>query len=803
MTEARSRGRKVTRKAAPPSAETAATSEAGNTSASEQLEANAGAQSDSAAAPAAQNSEDAGSGAGVSRTAEVEDGSRTGRGSEKSDADSSSRASEDSTAEAGETVGENSGGRNRSRRARGRGRNGGNGDSANGGNGSNGAGSQNSNGRSQRDSSGSGRGRDGRGSSDNRGGRDRNGERGADRNGGRNGNRSGGRNTDRGNGGNNPYSSNSANQARGKSPLKTMQGADLTKRLPAPPAAPKNGLRIVALGGISEIGRNMTVFEYNDRLLIIDCGVLFPSSGEPGVDLILPDFSYLEDKWDRVEALVVTHGHEDHIGAIPWLLQQRADIPIVASKFTCALISAKTQEHRQRPKLIEVNEDSHINRGPFDLRFFAVNHSIPDCLGIALKTGAGLVLHTGDIKLDQTPLDGRPTDLPAISRFGDEGVDLLLCDSTNAATPGFSGSEADVAPTLHRLVRDAKQRVLVASFASNVYRVQSAVNAAVAAGRKVAFNGRSMIRNMEIAERMGYLTAPRGTFISMDEAARMAPHKVMLVTTGTQGEPMAALSRMARREHRQITVRDGDMIILSSSLVPGNEEAVFGVINMLSQIGATVVTNKDAKVHTSGHGLAGELLFIYNAARPRNVMPVHGEWRHLRANKELAVSTGVNPDNIPLAQNGVVVDLVNGQARVVGQITVGNLYVDGVRMGDIDDEVLEDRTAMADGGLLAVSVVIDNRTGRPLEAPQVQAKGFSDDAQEMLTEIRELVDNVMMDLAGEGENDPYRMAQALRRRVGKLVADKWKRKPLVVPTVIPMTSEIVEEIDEAPARPSM
>ena len=611
----------------------------------------------------------------------------------------------------------------------------------------------------------------------------------------------------RGNNGNNNRGGNNrrggGNNDRRKGALKAMQGVDLTQRLPKPPKAPKNGLRIVALGGISEIGRNMTVFEYNNRLLIIDCGVLFPSSGEPGVDLILPDFSYLEDKWDRVEALVVTHGHEDHIGAIPWMLKQRADIPIIASKFTCALIAAKTQEHRQRPKLIEVDEHSHESRGPFDIRFFAVNHSIPECLGIALKTGAGLVVHTGDIKLDQTPLDGRPTDLPALSRFGDEGIDLFLCDSTNATTPGVSGSEAEIAPTLKRLVGEAKQRVILASFASNVSRVQSAVDAAVAAGRKVAFNGRSMIRNMEIAERMGYLNAPRGTIVSMDEASKMAPHKVMLITTGTQGEPMAALSRMARREHRQITVRAGDLIILSSSLVPGNEEAVFGVINMLSQIGATVVTGRDAKVHTSGHGYSGELLFLYNAARPKNAMPVHGEWRHLRANKELAISTGVDANNIPLAQNGVFVDLVDGHAKVVGQMTVGNLYVDGTRMGDIDSEVLEDRTAMAEGGMVSITVVIDNRTGRPLEAPSVQAKGFSDDARDMLKEITERVDSVMMDLAGEGENDPYRMAQAIRRRVGKLISDKWKRKPFIVPTVVPMTSEIVEELEEDVSRPSL
>ncbi|WP_080794542.1 ribonuclease J [Corynebacterium pacaense] len=582
----------------------------------------------------------------------------------------------------------------------------------------------------------------------------------------------------------------SGNQGRGRrNVVKSMQGADLTQRLPEPPKAPAGGLRIYALGGISEIGRNMTVFEYNNRLLIVDAGVLFPSSGEPGVDLILPDFGPIENHLHRVEALVVTHGHEDHIGAIPWLLKLRHDLPIIGSRFTLALIAAKCKEHRQRPKLIEVNEKSNEDRGPFNIRFWAVNHSIPDCLGLAIKTGAGLVIHTGDIKLDQTPTDGRPTDLPALSRFGDEGVDLMLCDSTNATTPGVSGSEAEVAPTLKRLVTEAKQRVIIASFASNVYRVQAAVDAAVAANRKVAFNGRSMIRNMEIAEKLGYLKAPRGTIVSMDDAARLAPHKVVLITTGTQGEPMAALSRMARREHRQITVRDGDLIILSSSLVPGNEEAVFGVINMLAQIGATVVTGRDAKVHTSGHGYAGELLFLYNAARPKNAMPVHGEWRHLRANKELAISTGVNRENVVLAQNGVVVDLVNGRASVVGQIAVGNLYVDGVTMGDIDADILADRTSLGEGGLISITAVIDNRTGRLLERPRVETTGFSEDSKAMMPEVTELAEVTMNDLAAEGENDPYRMVQQLRRKLSRFVEQKWKRQPVIMPTVIPMTAD--------------
>lgn len=585
---------------------------------------------------------------------------------------------------------------------------------------------------------------------------------------------------------------------------KSMQGADLTKRLPQPPKQAKGSLRIYALGGISEIGRNMTVFEYDGKLLVIDCGVLFPSSGEPGVDLILPDFGPIENKLDKIEALIITHAHEDHIGAIPWLLKLRSDIPIVASRFTIALIAAKCKEHRQRPKFIEVNEKSDVSYGPFRARFWAVNHSVPDALGVMLGTPAGNVIHTGDIKLDQTPLDGRPTDLPALSRYGDEGVDLMLCDSTNANIPGVSASEGDIPATFNRLVARARQRVIIASFASNVYRVQAAIDAAVNAGRKVAFNGRSMMRNMEIAEKMGFLRVPRGTIVSIEDAAKMAPHKVVLITTGTQGEPMAALSRMARREHRQITVRDGDMIVFSSSLIPGNEEAVYGVMNMLSQIGAEVITNKEAKVHASGHGYGGELLFLYNAARPKNAMPVHGEWRHLRANKELAISTGVDRDRVVLAQNGVVVDLQNGRAQVVGQLTVGHLYVDGVNMGEVDADTLADRTNLGSGGVVSITCVIDNRTSRLLEHPSVATTGFSDDDRGIVPEVAEMVENTMNDLASEGENDTYRMVQRLRRKVSKLMDSKYKREPVILPTIIATSGEVLvaDEDDVKATRPS-
>ena len=450
----------------------------------------------------------------------------------------------------------------------------------------------------------------------------------------------------------------------------------------------------------------------------------------------------------------------------------------------------------QKPKFVEVNEKSDVNYGPFRCRFWAVNHSVPDALGIMLGTPAGNIIHTGDIKLDQTPLDNRPTDLPALSRYGDEGVDLMLCDSTNANIPGVSASEGDIPATFRRLVSGAKQRVIIASFASNVYRVQAAIDAAVDAGRKVAFNGRSMMRNMEIAEKMGFLKVPRGTIIPIDEAAKMAPHKVMLITTGTQGEPMAALSRMARHEHRQITVRDGDLIVFSSSLIPGNEEAVYGVINMLSQIGAEVVTNKEAKVHASGHGYGGELLFLYNAARPKNAMPVHGEWRHLRANKELAISTGVARDRVVLAQNGVVVDLRNNRAEVVGQIPVGNLYVDGVSMGDVDADTLADRTNLGAGGVVSITCVIDNRTSRLLEHPAVSTTGFSDDDRGIVPEVAELVENTMNDLAAEGENDTYRMVQKIRRKVSKLMDSKYKREPVILPTIVPTNSDTLELDDD-------
>ncbi len=540
---------------------------------------------------------------------------------------------------------------------------------------------------------------------------------------------------------------------------------------------------MTALGGINEIGRNMTVFEHLGRLLIIDCGVLFPNHDEPGVDLILPDLRLIEDRLDDIEALVLTHAHEDHIGAIPYLLKMRADIPVVGSKFTLALVAAKCREHRVNPVFVEVAEGQRSTHGVFECQYFAVNHSIPDALAIAIHTGAGTVLHTGDIKLDQLPLDGRPTDLPGMSRLGDAGVDLFLCDSTNSEIPGVGPSESEVGPNLHRLMRGAEgQRVIVACFASNVDRVQQIVDAAVALGRRVSFVGRSMLRNMAIARELGFLHVEDRDVVDIAMAEEMTPGQVVLITTGTQGEPMAALSRMSRGEHRSITITSDDLIILSSSLIPGNEEAVYGVIDGLAEIGARVVTNQQVRVHVSGHAYAGELLFLYNGVRPRNVMPVHGTWRMLRANAKLAARSGVPEENIVVAESGVSVDLVGGRVAIAGAVPVGKMFVDGLITGDVGEATLGERLILS-SGFIAATVVVKRETGRLAAPPHLYSRGFSEDPK-ALEPITRKVQAELESLAADKVTDPVRIAQVVRRTVGKWVGETYRRQPMIVPTVI-------------------
>ena len=551
----------------------------------------------------------------------------------------------------------------------------------------------------------------------------------------------------------------------------------------APPELPEGGLRVVALGGIGEIGRNMTVFEYDGRLLVVDCGVLFPAEDAPGVDLILPDFRAIEGRLDDIDAIVLTHGHEDHIGAVPFLLRQRPDLTVVGSRFTLALVAAKCKEHRLTPHLLEVKEGTRLRHGGWDCEYFAVNHSIPDALAVAIRTPAGLVLHTGDIKLDQLPLDGRLTDLGGFSRLGDEGVDLFLVDSTNADQPGFVISEGEIGPVLDGMFHRASARIIVACFASHVHRVQQVLDAASAHGRQVCFVGRSMVRNMGLAAEMGYLTVPPGLLVELDDAAIIPDNRIVYVSTGSQGEPLSALARMANGDHRSVRIKPEDTVILASSLIPGNETAVFAVINGLTRLGARVVHQGTARVHVSGHAPAGELLYLYNAVRPSNVMPVHGEWRHLRANAALAVKTGVPEDAVVLAEDGVVVDLVDGKAAITGRVEVGRVYVDGLAVGDIGESTLGDRLVLGEGGFIAITVVVDTTTGRAVSRPEISGRGFSDDPK-ALAAVLPLVEDELSRTEAEGITDTQRIAQAVRRVVGKWVGETYRRRPMIVPTVI-------------------
>jgi ribonuclease J len=555
--------------------------------------------------------------------------------------------------------------------------------------------------------------------------------------------------------------------------------------LGAPPALSSGTLRIVGLGGLGEIGRNMTVFEYQGRLLIVDCGVLFPEPDQPGVDLILPDFSSLEGRLDDIEAMVLTHAHEDHIGAVPYLLRQRDNIPLVGSRLTLALVRSKLTEHRITPATAEVAEGGRQSFGPFDLEFFAVNHSIPDALAVAITTPAGVVLHTGDFKMDQLPLDGRLTDLGGFARRGSEGVDLLMSDSTNAEVPGIVTSERDIAPVLNEMFAETKQRIIVACFASHVHRVQQVLDAAAAHGRRVAFVGRSMVRNMGVARDLGYLRVPSvrgGLLVDPRDAEGMPPGEVVLVCTGSQGEPMSALSRMAARDH-PIRIAEGDTVILASSLIPGNESAVYRVINELTRWGARVVHKGNALVHVSGHAPAGELLYVLNLVKPRNFMPVHGEWRHLRAHAHLAELTGVPPGKVVIAEDGVVVDLAKGQAKVVGKVPCGYVYVDGLSVGEVTETSLKDRRILGEEGFVSVVIVVDSSSGKLVAGPEIHARGSGID-DSGLGEVRPKIEEALVRAAADGINDPHQLGQLVRRTVGRWVNDGYRRRPMIIPVVI-------------------
>jgi len=549
------------------------------------------------------------------------------------------------------------------------------------------------------------------------------------------------------------------------------------------PAKLKPGtLRIIPIGGLGEIGRNMASFEIDGKILIVDCGVLFPEEHQPGVDLILPDFSPIRDRLDDIVGVVLTHGHEDHIGAVPYLLKLRSDIPLIGSTLTLALIEAKLKEHRIVPYTLTVAEGQTEKLGPFDLEFVAVNHSIPDALAVSITTTAGTVLHTGDFKMDQLPLDNRITDLRAFARLGEKGVDLFMSDSTNADVPGFTPNERDIGPVLESVIAKAPRRVIVASFSSHVHRVQQVLDAAAANNRKVVLMGRSMVRNMGIAADLGYLKVPEGVLLDAKKAVDLPDNQLVYMSTGSQGEPMAVLARMANLEH-QITVGKGDTVILASSLIPGNENAVYRVINGLMKLGATVVHKGNAKVHVSGHAAAGELLYCYNILRPKNVLPVHGEQRHLVANAALAIQSGVPEENTIIAEDGTVIDLRDGYASVVGQLDLGYVYVDGSSVGEITDADLKDRRILAEEGFVSIFVAVDKQTGRVIVGPEIQARGFAEDGAVFDAVLPQVI-KALEDAAANGTRDTHAFQQVIRRTVGRWVNTQHRRKPMIVPVVI-------------------
>jgi len=538
------------------------------------------------------------------------------------------------------------------------------------------------------------------------------------------------------------------------------------------------------LGGHGDIGRNMSSYEINGELMFIDCGVLFPSEDHPGVDLILPGLHLVEDRLAEAKALVLTHGHEDHIGAVPYLLRRRGDLPVFGSKLTLALVREKLREHRLRDfDLREVAEGDRVTVGEFDIEFLSVNHSIPDALAVVVRTKGGTVLHTGDFKMDQLPLDHRLTDLRGFARLGEEGVDLFMVDSTNAETPGFTPHEREIEPALERVFANAKQKLIVACFASHVHRVQQVMDVAVRHQRKVVYVGRSMLRNMTVARELGFLKVPENTLIDLKQIDNYPDDQVVIISTGSQGEPLSALSRISNHEHPVITAGLGDVVLLASSLIPGNENSVYRVINGLSRNGVTVVHKGNAMVHVSGHASAGELLYCYNLLTPKNVLPVHGEVRHLIANAKLAVSTGVPESHVFPVEDGAVLDLHAGKARLVGQLDCGYIFVDGLTEGEVSDTELTDRKILGEEGIISVVTVVSFRSATLVSGPDIHARGFTED-DSVFDAVRPELIAVIEKALADGVEDTFQLQQLVRRTIGRWVNNNYRRRPMILPIVV-------------------
>jgi ribonuclease J len=554
-------------------------------------------------------------------------------------------------------------------------------------------------------------------------------------------------------------------------------------------ASKQNRLRVIPLGGLDEIGKNMTVIEYGDDMVVIDAGIMFPDDDSPGVDLILPDYSYIVKRKHKLRGIIITHGHEDHTGALPYLLRDLGNtVPILGTKLTLGLIKGKLEEHRiNKPKLREIKSGGHVSLGPFGFDFIAMNHSIPDGVAVFVRTPVGNILHTGDFKLDQTPIDGVPTDYAGLAKAARAGITLLMSDSTNAESLGHTPSEAVVGIALRRIFADADQRIIVASFASHIHRLQQVCDAAVAAGRKVAVTGRSMVNNTKIARELGYLHIADADIVDAYEMQGLAPEDVVVLSTGSQGEPLSALARMANRDHKTVTVESGDTVVLSATPVPGNEKAVSRVINRLFKSGAQVVHKGTAQVHVSGHAAAEELKLMLNITKPTYFVPIHGETRHLHAHANLATAVGIPDKNIFILENGACLEISENGAKVAEHVDSGVVYVDGLNIGDIAQVVLRDRQVLSNDGVALVIVAIDAQTGKSAGEAELVLRGLmlaGGDEEAVLAEARQRIAKVLQRTSNEGVTDHGVVKKALRDSLSQFIWERSRRRPMIVAVVM-------------------
>jgi ribonuclease J len=544
--------------------------------------------------------------------------------------------------------------------------------------------------------------------------------------------------------------------------------------------------RVVPLGGLGEVGKNLTVVESDDGIVVVDAGLSFPRDEHLGVDLVLPDFDYLRERRGEIRAVVLTHGHEDHVGALPYLLRE-VDVPEVwATRLTLGLVKSKLDEHGllRAAELLEMEPESGpAVIGPFRVEFVRVAHSIPDSVALALETPGGLVVVTGDYKIDHTPVDGFRTDLGKLAELGNRGVDLLLGDSTNAERPGVTDSERTVGDVFRHLIPQRRGRVLIASFASNVHRMQQAIDVAAETGRKVCLIGRSLRKNLNIARNLGYLEVRDDVLVRPDDLEELGPEETMILCTGSQGEPMSALTRMAYGDHQHVSIKEGDTVIISAKPVPGNELRVHDTINRLARSGAEVLHQEISPVHVSGHGNAEEIRTVLALLRPRNIMPVHGEFRMLAAQARLAREAGVPADRIVLGENGSVVELRAGIARLVDQLEVGSTFVDGLGVGDVRDVALRDRRHLSEDGVLIVVATVGSQNGREVAAPEVISRGFADSGP-LLEEARLEAERTIAECLAHDIAELKLLQEHLHDNVGKLVSERTGRRPMILPVVL-------------------